>query len=120
MHELALANSILNLVKEHVPPPRMDTVRRVRVDVGRLAGVVPDSLEFCFSALVAETPLRKCRLQLNMVPLRLACADCQQTRESAGDVFYCPACRGSRTTVVSGMELHVAAIELDEASEEAT
>lgn len=118
MHELSLARGILNLVTEHVPPQRISAVRRVRVDVGRLAGVVADSLEFCYSALVAETPLRHSRLQLNKVPLRLACADCQTTLESEGDVFRCPSCQGRHTRVVSGMELHLVEIELEDEPEE--
>ena len=120
MHELSLAQGILNIVKEHVPPQRIAAVRRVRVDIGRLSGVVADSLDFCFTALVAETSLQESRLELNTIPLRLACADCQETFESAGDVFHCPSCGGSRTTVVSGMELQVAEIELEEEPEEAT
>ena len=120
MHELSLAQSILNIVKEHIPPERIGAVRRVRVDIGRLSGVVADSLDFCFTALVADTPLQESRLELNTVPLRLACADCQDTFESECDIFHCPSCDGSRTTVVSGMELWVAAIELEEEPEEAT
>jgi hydrogenase nickel incorporation protein HypA/HybF len=79
---------------------------------------VADSLEFCYSALVAETPLRASRLELNTIPLRLACADCQQTFDSDLDVFCCPSCRGSHTTMVSGMELRVTEIELEDAPEE--
>jgi hydrogenase nickel incorporation protein HypA/HybF len=120
MHELSLAQSILNIVKEHVPSQRIAAVRRVRVDIGRLSGVVADSLDFCFTALVAETSLQESCLELNTIPLRLACADCRETFESEGDVFSCPSCRGSRTTVVSGMELQVTEIELEEESEEAT
>jgi hydrogenase nickel incorporation protein HypA/HybF len=89
-------------------------VRIVRVDVGWLSGVVAESLEFCFQALVAETELQNCRLCLNSVPLRLACAECQDTFESRGDIFRCPVCNSGRTKVVSGMELQVTEIELDE------
>lgn len=119
MHELSLAQSILNIVNEHVPPSRIAAVRRVRVDIGRLSGVVADSLDFCFTALVAETSLQHARLELNTIPLRLSCADCQDTFESAGDVFRCPSCNGSQITVVSGMELGVAEIELEEEPEQA-
>jgi hydrogenase nickel incorporation protein HypA/HybF len=119
MHELSLAQGILNLVQEHVPPERLAAVRLVRVDVGRLSGVVADSLEFCFSVLVEETPLKDSRLEPNTIPLRLACADCRETFVSEGDIFHCPSCDGSRTTVVSGMELLVAEIELEEEPQEA-
>jgi hydrogenase nickel incorporation protein HypA/HybF len=114
MHELSLAQGILRLVGDHVPPDRLADVRSVRVDIGRLSGVVADSLEFCFSALVAGTTLRRARLCLNTIPLQLDCADCQQTIVSERDIFECPVCHGKRTTVVSGMDLRVAEIELED------
>jgi hydrogenase nickel incorporation protein HypA/HybF len=120
MHELSLAQSILNIVREHIPPERIAAVRCVRVEIGRLAGVVPDSLEFCFAALVEGTALHAARLELQMTPLRLACADCHKTLESEGEAFCCPSCGGSQTNVVSGMELWVTEMELEEQPEEAT
>jgi hydrogenase nickel incorporation protein HypA/HybF len=120
MHELSLAQSILKIVQDHVPPQRFNAVQLVRVDLGRLSGVVAESLEFCFEALVADTALRNSRLFLNSIPLRLACAGCQDTFQSDGDIFRCPVCGGSRTTVVSGMELQVTEIELEDQLQEAT
>ncbi len=120
MHELSLAQGILKIVHDHVPPQRISAVQFVRVDVGRLSGVVADSLEFCFEAIVADTELQNSRLCLNSIPLRLACAECQDTFQSDGDIFRCPVCGGSRTTVVSGMELRVTEIELEDELQEAT
>ena len=120
MHELSLAQSILKIVEDNVPPARISAVRIVRVDVGRLSGVVAESLEFCFEALVAKTRLQNSRLSLNLIPLRIACEKCQDTFQSEGDIFRCPECNGSRTSIVSGMELLVTEIELEEALQEAT
>ena len=120
MHELSLAQSIVDLIQEHVPPERLAAVRVVHVDIGRLSGVVADSLDFCFTALVEGTLLQDSSLALNTIPLRLACRDCRDTFDSERDIFHCPSCDGSRTTVVSGMELRVAEIELEEQPQEAT
>ncbi len=119
MHEFSLAQDIVNIVHESVPGGQLAAVRSIRVDIGRMAGVVADSLEFCFQALVAETPLRQACLELRTIPLRLACADCRETLECPDDVFACPACGGRRTTVVTGMELRVAAVELVDDPKEA-
>ncbi len=120
MHELSLAQGILNLVENHVPPRQMSAVQIVHVDLGRLSGVVADSLEFCFEALVAGTTLQNARLCLNKIPLCLSCDDCRQSFESDGDIFQCPRCKGNATKVVSGMELQVKEIELQEEIQEAT
>ena len=51
MHELGIAESILDLVGRHAPADRGRDVRVVHVVVGDLSGVLPDSLAFCFDAL---------------------------------------------------------------------
>jgi hydrogenase nickel incorporation protein HypA/HybF len=112
MHELSLAQSIVNIVKEHVPSRRIAAVRTVRVDLGQLSGVLAESLDFCFTAIVTGTELKDARLELNRIRLRVACEDCQDAFDSTEDTFLCPVCHGHRTTVVSGLELLVKEIEL--------
>lgn len=68
MHELGLALNIVDIVQQHVPAIRASDVRDVRVRVGEFAGVLPDSLEFCFSAIVAGTPWQRARLAIEPVP----------------------------------------------------
>lgn len=67
MHELSVANSILDIVCRHVPAAQGPLVRAVRVRVGDGAGVLPDSLEFCFEAIVAGTPYASARLAVDRV-----------------------------------------------------
>ncbi|HUL75159.1 MAG TPA: hydrogenase maturation nickel metallochaperone HypA [Vicinamibacterales bacterium] len=67
MHELGLANNILDIVRQYVPAERACAVRSVRVRVGDLAGVVPDSLAFCFSAIVIDTPYDRASLAIDHV-----------------------------------------------------
>ena len=64
MHELGLAESILDLVREYVPEADAPRVERVTVRIGDNAGVVAESLEFCFQAGVAGTPYANARLAI--------------------------------------------------------
>ena len=57
MHELGLANSILDLVQQYVPEARAPQLTRVHVRIGEFAGVLPESLSFCFSAIVQRHAL---------------------------------------------------------------
>ncbi|HKW02515.1 MAG TPA: hydrogenase maturation nickel metallochaperone HypA [Vicinamibacterales bacterium] len=67
MHELSLANSIFDIVRQYVPVDRAPLVRSVRVRVGELAGVEPDSLAWCFSAVTSETPYDRASLAIDRV-----------------------------------------------------
>ena len=55
MHELALSQSIVELVLERAAAERLRTVTRVVVEVGAAAGVDPEALRFCFEAVTEET-----------------------------------------------------------------
>jgi hydrogenase nickel incorporation protein HypA/HybF len=64
MHELGIAQSILDLVREHVPDSQAVAVRAVTVRIGDLAGIVTESLDFCFGAIVSDTPYRNAFLKI--------------------------------------------------------
>jgi hydrogenase nickel incorporation protein HypA/HybF len=67
VHELSLANSIFDVVRQYVPVDRAPLVRAVRVRVGDVAGVVPDSLAWCFSAITSDTPYARASLVVDHV-----------------------------------------------------
>jgi len=120
VHELSVAQSLLDLVAEHVPTPRHPDVRVVRIRVGGLSGVIPESLEFCFDALVADTPLSGARMEIERVPIRLRCESCQGSFEIDAPRFLCPGCDGARVRMVAGSELDLTEVELDDGPAEVT
>jgi len=84
MHELSLANNIFDIVRQYVPAERARAVRSVRVRVGDLAGVVPDSLAFCFGAIVSDTLYEQASLAIDHVTGRdLQVADIELEEETA-------------------------------------
>jgi hydrogenase nickel incorporation protein HypA/HybF len=82
-----------------------------------MAGVVVDSLEFCFQAVVAGTPLQGAQLDVHYVPLRLHCSKCNATTEIDMPQFFCDSCGASTVTIVSGTELQVMEIEMRDEGE---
>ena len=117
MHELSIAQSIVEMVQQHVPPSNWDHVVAVRLKVGTLSGVVPDSLEFSFQAITSDTPFRHARLEIETIPFRVQCNACQATTVSEGGFAACSQCGSIETKVLSGSELHISEIELEEPEE---
>ena len=120
MHELGIAQGILDLVQQHVPQDQARAVRAVSVRLGALSGVVADSLEFCFEAIVAGTPYAGASLSIDRVPTRAACDDCTREFDIDDLVFRCPHCGGPHIRLVSGDELQVTSVELADAEPETT
>lgn len=120
MHELSVAQSIVDIIGRYVEEPQRSAVRSVRVKVGAMSGIVPDSLEFCFSALTARTPLATAALSIDRVPFALRCPACRRTFESEAGTVVCPDCGGTEAKVISGTELSVTDIELADSEVAAT
>jgi hydrogenase nickel incorporation protein HypA/HybF len=119
MHELGIAQNILQIVQQSVTEVQAPDVRTVRIRVGLLSGVVPDSLDFCFSAIVNDTELRQARLAIEQVPIVSECKECRHRFQVSDMDFSCPACRSSRLELISGRELEITEIELVDGNEEA-
>jgi hydrogenase nickel incorporation protein HypA/HybF len=113
VHELSFAENIIDIIHQSVPADELESVRIVRMKIGALSGVVPDSLEFCFSAISAQTQLAQARLEIEQIPFTVLCNSCRKTFVSDIGFMVCPDCGGAETTVVSGTELQVSEIELD-------
>ena len=113
MHELSLAENIVDIVRQNLPAEQSGAVS-VKVRVGEMAGVVPDSLAFCFEAITAGTPLEGMRMVIERVPLREKCRTCGEERVLPQPLFLCPACGGSDLLILSGRELEVSEIEVED------
>ena len=112
MHELGITRSIVSIVEEAAAGRR---VVRVTLDIGRLAGVVPEALAFCFDAVSKGTALDGARLDINEIPGRCRCRDCGGEFEAK--LLYEACCCGSRNVErVAGDELKIREMELEEAA----
>ena len=114
MHELSIAQSIVDIIRQYVSDAQEPDVRAVRIRVGQMSGVVADSLEFCFGAIVQGTSLSGASLGIEETPLQSKCIGCGETFAVEGTSFQCPKCGSGEVQVISGTELQVVEIELME------
>ena len=118
MHELGIAQNILEIVQQAVPVEQAAAFRRIRIRAGQLSGVVPDSLQFCFSVIVGETKMKQASLEIEQIPTLARCRDCRHQFQLEDLVFICPSCKSTNLELISGRELEVVEIELSEENEE--
>ncbi len=114
MHELSVAQSIVDIVLQHLPKGDHVAVKSVGLRLGEMAGIVPDSLEFCFGAITQGTQLEGATLTIEHVPLRVHCNDCGADGTIEPTLFACPLCGGRSLTMLSGREMQVRDIEVEE------
>lgn len=119
MHELSIAQNILDVVRSHVSEERYGAVQAVRVRLGDLCGIQAESLEFCFSAIVRNMALKHAALKIERVPAQLQCSACGKSCATDGLLSRCPGCGSGGIELISGTELQVIEIELADAPNEA-
>ena len=112
MHELGIAQNILDIVRQSVPDGRAADVRWIRVRVGQLSGIVPDSLEFCVGAILSGSDMPRAGLKMEIIPTVSRCRECGHRFSVEDFAFACPSCEGSDLEPVSGSELEIVDVEL--------
>lgn len=110
MHEMALAEGILAVVLDAAEGQK---VRRVGLQVGRLQMVVPDSLQFSFQLISDGTPAAEAVVEMVEIPVLLRCKECGKETEVNNPPFNCSHCNSFEIEVVSGDQLIVDSVELE-------
>jgi hydrogenase nickel insertion protein HypA len=110
VHELALCQAIAGVVRSHAGDRRVDVVR---VRVGALRQVVPESLEFCWSLVREYENMAAAELELEVVTGEVVCRNCRERSqiESRWSVC-CPRCESADVEVVRGNEFLVTSLDV--------
>ena len=108
MHELAIAESVIEAVRDKTGER---TVLTVRLEVGRLSGVLVDSLQFCFMLAAADTPLAGAELQIHQPAGVARCASCGAEFEVTDLILLCE-CGSFDVEVLTGQQLLINSVEV--------
>ncbi len=109
MHELAIAQAVIEIASRHAGGAR---VAAVEVRVGHLRQVVPSALELAFEVAATGTPLEGAELQLREVEATGLCWACGKETPLPGFPLACDYCGGFDLEVTRGEELVVDALEV--------
>jgi len=114
MHEMSIIESLVEAVQQELRAYPAAAVLAVRVRVGALRQVVPESLELCFAAATRDTPLAGARLELEQVAATARCPQCRHEFAVEERWFECPKCQSVGGELLTGQELNLINIELEE------
>ncbi|MBT0664084.1 hydrogenase maturation nickel metallochaperone HypA [Geobacter pelophilus] len=109
MHEMSITQSVVDICLEHSAGRR---VLSVTMEIGALSGVVPDAVEFCFTACCQGTLMEGARLDIIAIEGVGRCTACglEFSRKSLFDP--CPACGEYGIEQLAGEELRVRELEI--------
>jgi hydrogenase nickel incorporation protein HypA/HybF len=115
MHELSIALSIVDIAGEEADRHGGATVLAVHVKLGPLSGVVKEALSSAYELAREGSSVAESRLVFEEVPIVIRCLRCdvEATVRTVYDL-RCPHCGTPSANIVSGRELEVTAMEIQE------
>lgn len=111
MHEMSLCEGIRSIVEDQARAHGFSRVTRLRLEIGRFAGVEKPALEFAFEAVMLGSPAEGAALEMIDLPGRALCFDCGENVEIEERFAPCPRCGGGRLMPEEG-EMRVRDMEV--------
>ena len=113
MHELAITQSMLDLVLKEAEKAGAKKVGKINLVIGEMTGVVDECVEFYLNFLSKGTIAEGAALSFAMVPTTARCRGCDKLFEIKEFDWACPYCHSNSMEIVAGKELFVESIEVE-------
>lgn len=113
MHEMSLAEGVLDLVEYRARREGCHRVKTVRLEIGKLSGVEPEAIRFCFDAVASGTMAEGAALDIVEQDGRAWCFDCGRLMKLAARSDPCPGCGGFRLRMDEGVAMRVKELEIE-------
>ena len=108
MHELAIAEGVVDTVTQRLPGARITSVH---LEIGALSGVVADSIRFCFDLATEGTGLEGATLEITEPPAQCRCRSCGAEFRPDPPIVLCP-CGSADVAVLGGEELKILSVRV--------
>jgi hydrogenase nickel incorporation protein HypA/HybF len=108
MHELSITQNIVSIVADHA---KGQPVKRVVLEVGALAGIMTDAIDFCFDVVAKNTSLEGATLEIRRIEARARCRSCGAEFPQATLFTPCE-CGCRKVERLCGEELNIKEFEL--------
>lgn len=115
MHELAICQSLVGQVSEVARANRAAAVTDIFVTVGPLSGVETPLMQNAFPIAAAGTVADEATLHLEPTSIRVLCGECGKGSDATANRLVCRHCGDWRTTLISGDELVLQRVVMEEA-----
>ena len=114
MHELYLAQSILDIVQEYAERQRFQKVNSILLSFGRLSCIESKSLQFAFAVQAKDTLAENAALDFQILPAVIHCFSCAKDLEVETYSALCPSCGGEEVILTGGTdELRILEMDVD-------
>ena len=112
MHELSIAMGIVDIAEKETAKAKANKVDIIELEIGTLAGIEFDALEFVWPSAVKNTVLEKATKKIKVIHGEAKCSDCDTIFKLDNIYDACPNCKGYLKGIIKGKELLVKSLEV--------
>jgi hydrogenase nickel incorporation protein HypA/HybF len=113
MHEMAITQSMVNLVLEEARKGGAHRVKTINLVLGELSGVVGDCVQLYFDLMSKDTIAEGATISFRTVAAQARCRECAKVFNVKDVEWICPECHSVGVDLVAGNELFVESIEVE-------
>lgn len=113
MHEMAISESILGILEDEARRQNFARVKRVRLEIGPLAGVEAEALRFSFDVVTKGTLAEDAVLEIIATQAQAWCVWCERLVTVRQRYDACPSCGGQQVQLTAGEEMRIKDLEVD-------
>lgn len=111
MHEMSLCEGIRDILVDQARTHALTRITRVRVEIGRFAGVEKPALGFAWDVVMRGSPAEGADLVMLDLPGRATCFDCAREVEIEDRLAPCPVCGSGKLLPTGGDEMRIRDLE---------
>jgi hydrogenase nickel incorporation protein HypA/HybF len=112
MHELSIALGIVDIAEKETKKAKKKKVDLIELEIGTLAGIEFESLDFIWPSAVKNTVLESAERKINIIEALAKCGDCDHTFKIKNVYDSCPKCNSYLKGIIKGKELRVICLEV--------
>jgi len=120
MHELSMAQGILNAVLETAEANDAIKVTDMVIEIGKLAMLNPEQLKFMLGVLCKDTIAENAEIVIEDIDVEIKCYNCDfegiadvDDSDHYAPMILCPKCESHRVEVLNGRDVTVKNISIE-------
>ncbi|MCC7552897.1 MAG: hydrogenase maturation nickel metallochaperone HypA [Methanobacteriaceae archaeon] len=121
MHELAMAQGIINSVIETANENNATEVTEIVIEIGKLVLINPEQLSFMLDVLCENTIVENAKFDIIEIPAEIECPECKFKGNANTDdldhyapIIECPKCKNKRVSILNGKDCIVRNIIIEQ------
>lgn len=117
MHEMAIVESIMEIIEHQAAMHNAKKIVKVSLEFGALTGVMPEAINFGFEVLSKGGIAEGAVVDINILPIKFYCLECAKEVTVEEYQPYCPVCSSASVKIIQGKdEMRIVSLEIEDHS----